>query len=294
MDKRMKILIAYDGSDCSDAALSELSRAGLPEVAEATVVSVAELWLPPPSSYEALERVWAESPFDEEQKALAAAERARERIQLRFPAWEVRAEAYRGSPAWEVIRKAEHWQPDLVVAGSHGHTALGRFVLGSVSQKIVAEARCSVRVARARNTEADFPPRNLIGIDGSDSAKAAVRAVASRHWPPHAEVRLVTSVGPFDEAQAQSTKEESLRARERQQGMSAELRAAGLAVSTKVEVADPKRLLLDEAERWGADCIFVGTRGHNRLGRLLLGSVATAVVTRAHCSVEVVRAGSAG
>lgn len=83
MDKRMKILIAYDGSDCSDAALSELSRAGLPEVAEATVVSVAELWLPPPSSYEALERVWAESPFDEEQKALAAAEQACERIRLR-------------------------------------------------------------------------------------------------------------------------------------------------------------------------------------------------------------------
>ena len=50
-----------------------------------------------------------------------------------------------------------------------------------------------------------------------------------------------------------------------------------------------KSLLLEEAERWGADCIFVGARGLNRLERLLLGSVSTAVAARARCSVEVVR-----
>jgi nucleotide-binding universal stress UspA family protein len=83
------------------------------------------------------------------------------------------------------------------------------------------------------------------------------------------------------------------RAGELQRGPGAELRAAGLALSTTVEISDPRRLLLDEAEKWGADCIFVGTRGHNRLNHWLLGSVATAVVSRAHCSVEVVRASSA-
>ena len=44
-----------------------------------------------------------------------------------------------------------------------------------------------------------------------------------------------------------------------------------------------------EAEKWGADCIFVGARGLNGLERLLLGSVSTAVASYAHCSVEVVR-----
>ena len=46
---------------------------------------------------------------------------------------------------------------------------------------------------------------------------------------------------------------------------------------------------LEEAERWGADCIFLGAKGHSRFERLLLGSVSTAVSARAHCSVEVVR-----
>jgi hypothetical protein len=56
--KDMKILIAYDGSDCAEAALDDLQRAGLPPEAEAQIISVAEVWLPPPppSSYEIVEQ----------------------------------------------------------------------------------------------------------------------------------------------------------------------------------------------------------------------------------------------
>jgi nucleotide-binding universal stress UspA family protein len=69
-----------------------------------------------------------------------------------------------------------------------------------------------------------------------------------------------------------------------------QLKAAGLAATSLIKVEEPKRLLLSEAERWDADCVFVGARGLSRLKRLLLGSVSMAVVTRAQCSVEVVRA----
>jgi long-subunit acyl-CoA synthetase (AMP-forming) len=48
MAASMKALIAYDGSTCADAALDDLMRAGLPGEVEAMVVTVAELWLPPP------------------------------------------------------------------------------------------------------------------------------------------------------------------------------------------------------------------------------------------------------
>ena len=44
----MKILIAYDGSESADKGIDDLSRAGLPVEVEALVVSVAEVWLPPP------------------------------------------------------------------------------------------------------------------------------------------------------------------------------------------------------------------------------------------------------
>jgi nucleotide-binding universal stress UspA family protein len=70
-----------------------------------------------------------------------------------------------------------------------------------------------------------------------------------------------------------------------------ELRDAGLAATSAVREGDPKRVLMQEAEQWGADCIFVGAKGHSRLDRILLGSVSMAVAARAQCTVEVVRQG---
>jgi nucleotide-binding universal stress UspA family protein len=69
-----------------------------------------------------------------------------------------------------------------------------------------------------------------------------------------------------------------------------QLKAAGLVTTAIIKVEEQKQLLLSEAESRNADCIFVGARGLSRLERLLMGSMSMAVVTRAHCSVEVVRA----
>jgi nucleotide-binding universal stress UspA family protein len=69
-----------------------------------------------------------------------------------------------------------------------------------------------------------------------------------------------------------------------------QLRQSGLRVSSEIRVGDPKLSLVEAAEAWGADCIFVGSLGFsNRFERFLLGSVSAAVAARAHCSVEVVR-----
>ena len=67
------------------------------------------------------------------------------------------------------------------------------------------------------------------------------------------------------------------------------LKGANLRVTHLVKLGDPKQLLVNEAERWGADCIYVGSHGLGRLDRILLGSVSSAVAARAHCSLEVVR-----
>lgn len=51
----------------------------------------------------------------------------------------------------------------------------------------------------------------------------------------------------------------------------------------------PKDAILDEAERWGADLIVVGSHGRRGVRRFLLGSVSLAVAANARCSVEIVR-----
>lgn len=305
---KMKILIAYDGSDCADAALDDLRRAGLPRRnVEALVLSVAEVWLPPPpsSSYEIVEAVRvAQNPTTLQkdyakgsqsvEEALRLARQARERLQKSFPEWEVSAEVSNGSPAWEVISHADSWKPDLIVVGSHGRSVFGRFVLGSVSQKVLTEARCSVRVARGR-VEADDAPANIyIGVDGSPGSEEAVRAVAMRHWPPASEARVVVAEGIPASASAESIEsdKEDRAWPEKIVARAVEmLRPAEINASAVILHGDPKRVLVAEAEKHGADSIFVGSTGlSNRFERFLLGSVSAAVAARAHCSVEVVRA----
>ena len=74
-----------------------------------------------------------------------------------------------------------------------------------------------------------------------------------------------------------------------------ELRAIGLDATIMIKKGETQRVLLEEARKWGADCIFVGSRRFkNALERFRLGSVSTALVTNAHCSVEVVRPDAGG
>lgn len=288
----MKILIAYDGSRCAESALQDLMRAGLPHHAEVLVMSVEEFepMLPPPGVLAVAPAPIAAALVTER---LTLAEAAARRLQQDFPSWQVSADADMGVPAYTLLKKAADWQADLIVVGSHGRSALGRFVLGSVSQKLVTEAPCAVRVARGRSIDLAIPPRLIIGVDGSPGAEAAVRAVASRSWLAGTEVRVVAAIdevigevmGYLDATKHQgwSWLQETLETAEKT------LLAAGLDVTPHLLKGEPKHVLLKEAEKWDADCIFVGARSMGRLERLRLGSVSSAVTARAHCSVEVIR-----
>jgi nucleotide-binding universal stress UspA family protein len=314
----MKILIAYDGSSCADAALDDLQRAGLPPEAEAQIISVAEIWLPPPppSAAEILERAGeVKVPSDFKRvyskgsaamkEALALAEQASDRVKTNFPGWKLFADADCGSPAWEIVFRADQWQPDLIVVGSHGRTALGRFVLGSVSQRVLTEAKCSVRIARGRIEEPGSPVRIIVGIDGSPGSEEAVRAVAARTWPAGSEVRVIIVddplvppiigeiIPPLAETIEESNAEDWSRDKELLANATALLRASDIKASTEIRLGDPKKELPQAAEEWAADCIFVGSAGFsNRFERFVLGSISAAVAARAHCSVEVVRKSS--
>lgn len=312
MNERMKILIGYDGSECADAALDDLQQAGLPDGAAALVLSVADVFVPPPLTEaadtfpqyvpDAVRRAHSHA-VRVLGEASVMVNRAARRVRDEFPGWDVSAEASADSPAWALITSADEWKADLVVVGAHGHTSLGgRLILGSVSQRVLYEARTSVRVARdgSRKGKGD-PVRLVVGVDGSADAEAAVGAVASRAWPKGSEARLVTVLDAFMAVKPAPDEPSALKwvdaedekdwewVRQTFEPLAERLRRAGLNVSIELRKGNPKHVLVDEAESWGADCVFVGARGTRGVDRLLLGSVSAAVAARAHCSVEVVR-----
>jgi nucleotide-binding universal stress UspA family protein len=311
MDHMMRILIGYDGSDCAEAALDDLQRAGLPDEVQALVLSVAEFHSQSASavvdqiSQTISGRSHNESPTTEktplaQSEGLAA--RACRRIQNNFPKWNVKPEALPGSPASELIHRATRWNADLLVVGSHGHTGIRRLVLGSVSQRVLAEAGCTVRVARGRVEEPDAPVRVLIGVDASPLSELAVREVARRKWPEKSEARLVviddplvpTSLAQIIPGLGETIVEENQIDQEWVRKLLHDraglLRESNLKVSTLVKNGDAHHGLVKAAEEWGADCVFLGSAGFtNRLERLVLGSVSAGVAAHAHCSIEVVR-----
>jgi nucleotide-binding universal stress UspA family protein len=287
----MKVLFAYDGSECAERALDDLQKAGLPDGAQITVLAVIEHWLPPPSALEMVEHL------DYNQEFLTLTKRAASRLREMQPSWHVNAETMAGAPASVLIQKAADWGADLIVLGSHGRTTLGRFFFGSVSQKVVHNAHCPVRIARGRVEEVGQPLRLLVGMDGSPSAAAAVENMLKRQWPPQTEVKVVTAlwalppnmtaqtVGPV----TQWVVSENARVHAAVKAAVERCEAAGLKVEAVFKDAVPQKLLFEEAEAWDADCIFVGAHGMNAVERFMIGSVSSAIAARAHCSVEVVR-----
>ncbi|HEU4835610.1 MAG TPA: universal stress protein [Pyrinomonadaceae bacterium] len=308
----MKILIAYDGSEFADTALQDLKRAGLDADGEMLVMSVADVFVPSPindghdngfPTYvpEPVRRAH-ERAREQLDQAEVVAKRASEQIRALFPDWRVSHQAEADSPAWALIRRADEWKPDLIVLGARGHSVFGgRLILGSISQRVLYEARCSVRIARGPREHADKPIRILIGVDNSSDSQAAVEAVCHRNWPNGAEVGLLAVVdtvmpitpNPSEPAVmkwievADENNWDEVRAVFEPSAI--RLRNKGLRAEVLIRRGNPADQILEEADSWGADCIFVGAKGTRGIERLLLGSVSSAVSARAHCSVEVVR-----
>lgn len=308
----MKILIAYDGSECSDAAIIDLRRAGLPATADVLVLSVAEVPVPVASvPYGALVAgpgLYPSEIVDCEEtsshvlhEAEAYAAQAADRLHGDFPGWKINTEAWVDSAGSAIVRVAHAWKPDLVIVGSHGRSGISRFVLGSVSQHLLHNVDCSVRISRHHLHSQDRPIQVMVAVDGSDDSRQAVKAVAARTWPAGTEARVVSILDSrltFQAAAAvldgaipaeiEQDDSRSLISEAAQQAVE-ELLNAGLIASHAVISGKPVEALLAEADKWGADCVFVGARGLNRLERIVLGSVSSAVAARAACSVEIVR-----
>lgn len=309
----MRLLIAYDGSKSAEAAIDDLAVSGLPPSGHARVMSVAEVWLPPANAIEDASEAssaYVESIIRERrergERVLASAsilaKHAETRVRAALPGWEVSSDATFGSPAWEVLEAADAFKADLIIVGAQGHSVISSFLLGSTSQTVLTEAKCSVRVARGKNELDPGLGRITVGFDGSKGASAAIAAVAARKWMHGTEVKLLAVtepntpisidrfVTPIRKAISGGETVDDKWLAELGEIALAKLRNASIDARLQIVAGNPKDVLVHEAQVWGSDAIFVGANAlGSRLARLLLGSTASAVAARATCSVEIVR-----
>jgi nucleotide-binding universal stress UspA family protein len=143
----------------------------------------------------------------------------------------------------------------------------------------------------------------LLAVDGSVYSDAAVEEVVKRPWPPQSEVKVITAaemplpvgMGPWAASPEYFEQLEKLVRSAGQaviDGAFARLKTITsdtLKITSEIIQGPPRQVIVDEAENWGADLIIMGSRGLGAWNRLLLGSVSSAVVHHAKCSVEIVR-----
>ncbi|HKX33069.1 MAG TPA: universal stress protein, partial [Blastocatellia bacterium] len=149
----MKILLAVDGSESSDAAVSELIVRPWPLGSEVRIISVVHLPLTPsPEAWSASESFYAELEKIGREQAQAAIDaataRLRESNSAREPGWTLTSTITIGHPEEAIIETAKKWEANLILMGSHGYHGFKRFLLGSVSQAVASHAPCSVEIVR--------------------------------------------------------------------------------------------------------------------------------------------------
>jgi nucleotide-binding universal stress UspA family protein len=150
----MKILIAVDGSECSDAAANEAVKRPWPPGSEVRIISVAEAL---PANKEALElpgHYFEDLERAERNRAASIAERAAGQfVETSGRSLPVTTTVVMDSPKDAILDESERWGADLIVVGSHGYRGYKRALLGSVSQAVAAQAKCSVEIVRSCRRE---------------------------------------------------------------------------------------------------------------------------------------------
>src|SRR5215218_838450 len=143
-----------------------------------------------------------------------------------------------------------------------------------------------------------FPTTILLATDGSEEAQLAATTAADLAEKTNSELHLIT-VGSdlplYELTEHPADFEDVLRENRREAKEMLEQQAkwieesGGTVKETYLREGRAEEEIVEVAEEIGAGLIVLGSRGHGRLRRALMGSVSDAVVRHAHCPVTIVR-----
>jgi nucleotide-binding universal stress UspA family protein len=188
-----------------------------------------------------------------------------------------------------VILKRAPKRDGLLVVGNQGLGALDRFMLGSVSTKLIHHATCPVLVVKA-----DAAPlqRIALAIDGSSASAKALQYVLATlqsecstgkggRMPIHVSVVHVMPFMKYPEVKEAGRRlvDQSIQ----------KLVKAGFTAEPVCQLGKPAEEIMAVASKHHVNLIVMGAKGLDAVSRFLIGSVSTRVVQHANCSVLVVR-----
>lgn len=277
------VLVPLDGSQLAEHALPFAVRVTLGSQGKLVLVratmNIAAVRVGTASAM----RIAADRQRVELAEARVALAKVREDLR---PIWaNVEAIAIPGPAAWAILDQARERLADLIVMSSHGRSGVERSLFGSVADEVLREG--PVPVLLVGSACAEWPEqrtlRLLVALDGSPLAEAALDpALKLASWLG-AEIVLVRVVEQTHNGEAEREAHDYL------DPIARRIREAGKNVQVAVPVGVAAPAIVETAQTTAADVIALATHGRSGLARIVLGSVATGTLQRAHVPVLLVR-----
>jgi nucleotide-binding universal stress UspA family protein len=212
-----------------------------------------------------------------------------------------------GDAAREIVAVAKAADTDLIVLGTHGRSGFERFVLGSVTEKVLRKAGCPVLTVPPRLTEAASSAsvtfkRILCAIDFSECSMRGLEYATSLAQEANAQLTVLYVVEPLPSVPADyESAVAGLKPLREYVAAAAEegrelLRLAipddvrsYCQVETVERIGKPYREILQLATERASDLIVIGVHGRGVVDLMFFGSTAQHVVRQAHCPVLTLR-----
>ncbi len=203
-----------------------------------------------------------------------------------------------GKPFLEIIKVAKEKDVDLMAIGTHGRAGVDRVILGSVAERVVRKAGCSVMVVRSRKY-VGFK-RIIVPIDFSDCSRKALEYAAATARAHNSKLTILhvyeeSFIEPY--VRAANTEEE---AQEIVRGIEQvneskyddflkKIDLSGVEYDKLLRKGIPSNEIVETAREQKAQLIVVGTHGRSGIKHMLIGSDAEEVVRNAPCDIVVVK-----
>ncbi|MFO7538401.1 MAG: universal stress protein [Chloroflexota bacterium] len=296
-----KILVPLDGSKLAENALGAalvLAQAGNAELILLSVPVMKHVMVMP--EYSGYATLLPEQSLEESRRDFIEylAHVRENRLPADLP---VRLETVEGDEASVIVDRALAEQVDLIVMATHGRSGFSRWMMGSVTEKVLQQAHCPVLAVRS----AEPIERMLITLDGSPVAEAALEPGLALAEALGADVtllqvqRAIDYVNPAEVARLDAVEsglgmrlqDSVYYAAESYLNYLAKRYGSLLTQSLQTAVLDggPARRITEYIEDNEIDLVVMATHGRTGLKRWLYGSVTEKVLRTAPCAKFIMR-----
>ncbi len=208
-----------------------------------------------------------------------------------------------GPAAEQIVDMAEFLGVELIVMSTHGRSGLGRWVYGSVADKVLRASGVPVLLVRARDYQPSgeevVPQHFLVPLDGSKLAETILPYVSDLSKWMGARVTLFQVLAPVEEALTEEGRivayvdelmaQKAAAARRYLQEVADRSEFEGIDKEIRVAFGNPAEEIIQMAHQLGADLVAMSTHGRSGVSRWVYGSVADRVLRAAGLPVLLFR-----